>query len=350
MREIFISKQRNKNGRKYGFARFKGVKDVYSLERQLDNIILGGLKLYVNIPKYGREKVRNVKPADNPLGGGTRPESDGNQRRHPYQTLNRGSYAEVVAKNDWNPAHRKPYHTNTHSREGSTSSVYLDIPQNGKQWFNEAWVGRLKNLAYFDKVEDDLLWDFGLDVTPKYMGDDLILLLGLTDARAEQMLQEAMEEGESMFHSLEKWSPRLRTGYRLTWVQCWGIPLMAWDTKHIKKIVAAVGDMVEIDDDVEELHRVDRARVLIKTPWRPVIRHTVNTHIQGEIYEVHVVEECGDSSYSYRGRERVDMGSSKEIQSVDSDAGTWVPEEMNGPKSDEEAQTSNEVQIREPAV
>ena len=54
VREIFISKKRNRNGRRYGFARFKGVDDVNQLERRLDNIVLGGLKLYVNIPKYDR--------------------------------------------------------------------------------------------------------------------------------------------------------------------------------------------------------------------------------------------------------------------------------------------------------
>ena len=60
IREIFISKQRNKNGRRYGFARFKGVEDVHSLERKLDNIVLGGLKLYVNIPKFGRDTVEKI--------------------------------------------------------------------------------------------------------------------------------------------------------------------------------------------------------------------------------------------------------------------------------------------------
>lgn len=29
VREIFISKKRNKNGRKYGFVRFKGVEDMH---------------------------------------------------------------------------------------------------------------------------------------------------------------------------------------------------------------------------------------------------------------------------------------------------------------------------------
>ena len=58
VRDIFIHKHRNKGGRRYGFVRFKGVLDKYRLEKQLDNIILEGLKMYVNVPKYGRGKAR----------------------------------------------------------------------------------------------------------------------------------------------------------------------------------------------------------------------------------------------------------------------------------------------------
>lgn len=45
VQEIFISKYRNKGGRRYGFVRFSGVMDVRRLERQLDNLIIGGMKL-----------------------------------------------------------------------------------------------------------------------------------------------------------------------------------------------------------------------------------------------------------------------------------------------------------------
>jgi len=55
VREIFISKQRNKNGRRYGSARFKGEEDVHSLERKLDNIVLGRIKMCANIPKFGSQ-------------------------------------------------------------------------------------------------------------------------------------------------------------------------------------------------------------------------------------------------------------------------------------------------------
>jgi len=42
------------NGRSYRFVRFKGVEDESLLERQLGNVIVEGLKLYVNLPHYGR--------------------------------------------------------------------------------------------------------------------------------------------------------------------------------------------------------------------------------------------------------------------------------------------------------
>ena len=32
----------------------------------------------------------------------------------------------------------------------------------------------------------------------------------------------------------------MRSGYRLVWVQCWGVPLEVWDIGNIRKIVAAV--------------------------------------------------------------------------------------------------------------
>lgn len=95
------------------------------------------------------------------------------------------------------------------------------------------------------------MWDFGADITPEYMGDDMVLLLGLTDDEAERMKKEASEGEETMFYSLEKWSPGLRPGHRLTWVQCWGIPLPALEKTHIQKVVAVFGDLVDVDDDID---------------------------------------------------------------------------------------------------
>ena len=55
--------------------------------------------------------------------------------------------------------------------------------------------------------------------------------------------------------------------------------------------MAAVGELVEVDDEVEELRRLDRARVLLRTQWKPLIHHTVDATINGEAYQIVIVEE-----------------------------------------------------------
>jgi len=120
---------------------------------------------------------------------------------------------------------------------------------------------------------------------------------------------------------MEKWSPTLRTGFKLTWVQVWGIPLQARDLKYIRRILVTMGDMVDVDDDTEAKRRLGRARVLIKTPWRPIINHTVDVHISGESFKVFVVEESGGGSHDCRRRRCSLSGSSEEIVSNDSSLG-----------------------------
>ena len=73
--------------------------------------------------------------------------------------------------------------------------MYLDLTTTGIKWLKETWVERLKNLSMFNRVEDDLLWGIEADISPKYMGDDIVLLLGLTDDRAQQMVEEEIEGG-----------------------------------------------------------------------------------------------------------------------------------------------------------
>ncbi|KAH1248381.1 hypothetical protein GmHk_05G011997 [Glycine max] len=145
VQEVFISRQRNKMGRRYGFARFKGVEDKHSLEKKLDNIIFGGLKMYVNIPKYGRVRAEQTIPEAKRVEGNEQKEMEAPSRRHSLPRMNQGSYAEVVARNNRRSVPRGILGSQNHSREGSWSSVYLDIPTTGNKWFNDAWVGRLKS-------------------------------------------------------------------------------------------------------------------------------------------------------------------------------------------------------------
>ena len=105
-------------------------------------------------------------------------------------------------------------------------------------------------------------------------------------------------------------------------MQCWGIPLVAWSTDQLRKIVAEVGDLVKVDDNFEDMQRLDRARVLVRTPWTPTVEHIVIAHIDGDAHKISIVEEnCNAGIVCARHHQSV-WGSSEEILSDSDDTGT----------------------------
>lgn len=109
----------------------------------------------------------------------------------------------------------------------------------------------------------------------------------------------------------------MRPGYRVVWAQCWGVPPQAWDVGNLRHIVAAIGELVDVDDDVEDLRRLDRARVLIRTPWSPWFNHTVHVSSGGESYEIHIVEEASSIVGMRSNRSCSSLNLSDDIDSDD---------------------------------
>lgn len=192
VREVFISKQRNRNGRRFGSARFKGVEDERMLEKKLDSIIVEGLKLYVNLPRYGR--LRGAQPK---LGGKRQAQGHGKQIKEHGHTHKGGrtkkvSYAKAVAGNS----------RVTRSSEGGSSSIHLEPTEGTLNWLKDAWVGRLSNPTMFDKAEDELRWDYGMDTSITYLGDDMILIIRMNDERADQLMKELDQRKPPLLYSL----------------------------------------------------------------------------------------------------------------------------------------------------
>ena len=52
MKEVFISRHLDRWGRRFEFVRFFAVENEVRLEKELDQIYIDNMKLYVNIPRY----------------------------------------------------------------------------------------------------------------------------------------------------------------------------------------------------------------------------------------------------------------------------------------------------------
>ena len=102
-KEVFISRRRNRWGRRFGFVRFFGVRNAASLERDLDSCFVGKMKLHVNIPRYRRDGLGSkgdtfhsveVKPT-----GGTAQSSITRKNKEVWR--DKGG-KEAMAKNSYN--------------------------------------------------------------------------------------------------------------------------------------------------------------------------------------------------------------------------------------------------------
>ena len=124
-------------------------------------------------------------------------------KQHPQRMQPPVSYATVVAKGNNNTKKRWfPRHAIL-TRSISHLTLQLNIPIEETKWYSNAWVGRLRNLVLFDKMEDEIMWVGAEDIMPKYLGDDMVLLTGLTDTRAEEMCKEGAVNGMTLFYSGE---------------------------------------------------------------------------------------------------------------------------------------------------
>lgn len=96
-----------------------------------------------------------------------------------------------------------------------------------------------------------------------------------------------------------------------------GIPHSGMGKGPFQKAVAAIGDVIELDDDTEDRYGLYRARLLVRTPLPLSIRTKVRVCVGDLEYRVWIVEETGlDGGLTRKGNSPSE-GWSEEISSDD---------------------------------
>ncbi|KAL2656545.1 hypothetical protein AAZV13_04G127800 [Glycine max] len=247
VREVYIAKRRNREGRRYGFVRFKGVLDARGLEVKLDNTFINEHKLFVNLPRFTRT-ARTDGTQQNTVMGRNSTSTTSKLCDAPIDPYRR-SYVEVVSNGKLSG--------HTTSNAAVVPTITLTPSAGTGLWCKDAWVGKLKEVMAVDTIEDRVAWELGYNVRTRFLGDDMILLSGLSDDKAQLIIQTEKEDGNSLFYALEKWKPGCRSNNRVAWLQAWGFPLEVWEVEHFKKAVSFIGDVIELDDDTEDRRRLD---------------------------------------------------------------------------------------------
>ncbi|XP_068477286.1 uncharacterized protein [Phaseolus vulgaris] len=294
VKEVFISRRRNRWGRRFGFVRFFGVRNAASLERDLDSCFVGNMKLYVNIPRYRRDGLGskgNAFYSDEvkPPGGDaqsyiTRKNKEvwrekGGKEAMATNSYNVKSYADAVKR----PA------------QGQWSGPSITTRVQSLPWLTNSMIGHMLDEFNFETMREECLKGGMSMFNTKFLGDDQVLLSPKAEGRMEDLVKSHKEWFYSVFAEIKPWTEHDVVRYKRVWVRCYGLPLHLWSKECLTKVVGEVATVVGLDEATLSWDCLEYARCQVKMLKSCKADLSKEFRINGRLYNVTVVEEAAKS-------------------------------------------------------
>ena len=124
-----------------------------------------------------------------------------------------------------------PKKLHKHHNQPGTSKVddwkgrSFEAPLENLHLLKDCWVGILKDPTVFDSMHDLYSMKDNQQVSLKYMGDNLVLILGLCKEQVHNLCTAKEENFLSIFKSIQSWNNSIVSTSRLVWLKCYGVPI-----------------------------------------------------------------------------------------------------------------------------
>ncbi|GLU06333.1 hypothetical protein SLE2022_233750 [Rubroshorea leprosula] len=132
--------------------------------------------------------------------------------------------------------------------------------------------------------------DGGLIMLIPLVGRSVLLI-----ERVKGYLCEYMEQNKELidtwFEFVLPWAIASSYRSRLVWVRISGIPLNAWSDRCFNMIGGIVGEVVMVHEDTKSKSMLCEGRVLVLVPETHKILKVLKLMVDGQLYEIQIVEE-----------------------------------------------------------
>lgn len=282
--QVYIAKRLDKWGHRFGFVRFLEVRNVIRLQRQLDSIMIGHTKLYVNLPRYGNEyKKRNqVKEVKNYNYGS----SQTRLNKQPVKVTewrkktDQRTYVQV-ARDMANGSHQVQ----------NEKGINVNVEEAEVKWLLGSYIGRVKNYEKIDIVKEEIIRGGMGRMNAKYMGDNLLLIQGNEEKEVGKFIEENKEWWDANFDQIKPWSPTEIAQYKITWVRCRGMPFSLWSKSCFSKVIDQIGTLVSVDEKTLSWECLEYARLKVRVPNGNRLWMQKHMTINGVVYNIVIEEE-----------------------------------------------------------
>ncbi|MCH83913.1 RNA recognition motif, partial [Trifolium medium] len=282
--EIFIPDKLDKRGGRFGFVKFRDVRDATELLRRLSNIWIGTFKLRINLSKFERRaaKVQTVEGQN---------EGDGGKRVQGGR-----SFKEALAVGEVVGA---CVGEGTSAQGGQPMTVAakevvweVEVEEERMAGLKGAYVGYLVEEKDVQSIQNNLRMSGFHSLRVTAMGHKQILLWSDKADEVKEVV-ESVGWWCSLFESVVPWSPELITSHRVTWLRCYGVPIHAWGTDLFRALAFKYGMFIEVDGKTSQFKRCDVIRVKIVTKASKLIDSTMAVKVCDKRFEIRVIEETG---------------------------------------------------------
>ncbi|XP_068461571.1 uncharacterized protein [Phaseolus vulgaris] len=321
VKEVFISRRLNKWGRRFGFVRFFEVRNVGRLEKELDQIYIGNLKLHVNVPRYRRNGVED--------GREQRKEDLKQQLELPKETRKQsvvglGVTGSSIKKEVWVEKARKKSFVEAvvGGSQQQWKGPVFKTHQQFLPWLEKSSIGQFNAELDFAHLEEEFVKG-GMDmVRLRYMGDRLTLITPRVEESMKALFNLNKEWFDSIFDYIKPWSENHVADHKLVWVRCYGLPFSLWDEDCFAKVVGEMATLVSVDNSTLVWENLEFARLQVRILKNCNARLKKDMRINNKIYSIFIEEENPSAKGNPCKCSAYEFGSSDSVSSVD----TYVEE------------------------
>ncbi|KAJ0487510.1 putative RNA recognition motif domain, nucleotide-binding alpha-beta plait domain superfamily [Helianthus annuus] len=286
---VYIAKKRDKNGYRFGFASFKGVKDAAELEKQMRNIWIGSYRLFINVARFAKENDTGGVYRDNEEKKKGQRLNDQGERHQFFKEqevfrgrsfVNKGiSFADTVSGKS----------------QGAGSEKEVTVSEYAKAYVemhDKAIVGKMKDLWNLRKL-DILLKEanFG-DAVIKYLGGLNVMVVFRSSVEADNF--RANSPGFGWFASVEIWKGQAIAFERLAWLNIHGVPLHLSGNETYDSVGRVFGKVIHASQRQSEDNILTYDCVYVLTDTVKRIEEVVVIIEKGKRFRIWVEEERGD--------------------------------------------------------
>jgi hypothetical protein len=321
LEDIYIAKNRNKQGQPYGFVRFSNVRDVDKLVKALNAVCFGDFRVRARVARFNRNNTNadeaNVESREAGVWG-TKTTVD-KPKAKTVTVAEKNPQVVTQPRCETLAAHadggldtqkgvtEKLNGNGTQKQEvlkqperaavgGQDSRIYVRSYKAAPVDVDWARCGAVATIANGEAVSvvrrrlEDAGFT-GLDLI--HLGGARVLVRNLDGTEVLPVLDGAKDFFLLCFSHWVRWETSVIPFQRGAWVRIYGIPLHAWNCNFFKLCVMDCGRFLRSDSYTKAKDRLDYARVLIATTEMAVIKKVENLLVDGTLVVVQIVEEWG---------------------------------------------------------